>query len=66
MYDVFNRVPATLQCIVKVMIPYIEKRGKMAIMDYQAWLKDPIEFTKKLLDLKKEMDDLLNYSFKNN
>ena len=47
------------------MIPYIEKRGKMAIMDNQAWLKDPIEFTKKLLELKKEMDDLLNYSFKN-
>ena len=48
------------------MNPYIEKRGKMAIMDNQAWLKDPIEFTKKLLDLKKEMDDMLDYSFKNN
>ena len=66
MYDVFNRVPSTLQLIVKVMIPYIEKRGKMTLMDNQAWLKDPIEFTKKLLDLKKEMDDLLDYSFKNN
>lgn len=40
------------------MNPYIEGRGKKIIEDENN-LKDPIEFTQKLLDLKKEMDEMV-------
>jgi len=44
------------------MAPYIEARGEKIVSD-EALLKDPIEFTKQLLDLKSEMDDMVEKSF---
>lgn len=44
------------------MSPYIEERGKKIVED-EALLKDPIEFTKKLLELKQEMDNMVENSF---
>jgi hypothetical protein len=46
------------------MNPYIEERGKKIVED-ENLLKDPIQFTVKLLDLKKEIDDMLEKSFQN-
>lgn len=46
------------------MSPYIEGRGEKIIGDEQL-LKDPIEFTKKLLELKYEIDNLVDKSFLN-
>lgn len=46
------------------MQPYIEGRGDKIILD-QNLLKDPIEFTKQLLELKAEMDEMVIKSFDN-
>ena len=65
MYKLFKRVPDTLKLIIERMQPYIEERGTTITQD-QNLLKDPIEFARKLLDLKKEMDDMINECFENN
>lgn len=44
------------------MNPYIESRGNKIVTD-EALLKDPIEFTRKLLELKQEMDEMVEKSF---
>lgn len=64
MYKIFKRDPQTLTLIIKKMIPYIEQRGEKIVKDEQNLLNE-IEFTKKLLDLKFEMDKMLEVSFKN-
>ena len=46
------------------MAPYIEGRGEKIVTD-EALLKDPIEFTAKLLALKREMDEMVEKSFLN-
>ena len=46
------------------MAPYIEGRGEKIVTD-EALLKDPIEFTKQLLALKAEMDEMVEKSFQN-
>lgn len=46
------------------MNPYIVERGKKIVMD-EANVKDPHQFTKKLLDFKAEIDELVSYSFSN-
>lgn len=62
MFRVFKRVEATLKYIIQKMAPYIESRGEKIVTD-DSLLKDPIEFTSKLLALKKEMDEMVEYSF---
>lgn len=64
MYRLFKRVESTLKYIIQKMSPYIEDRGKKIVED-EALLKDPIEFTKKLLELKSEMDNMVEQSFQN-
>lgn len=64
MYNIFKRDPNTLVLIIQKMNPYIEMRGKTIVQD-ENLLKDPIDFTKKLLELKQEMDDMLKQSFDN-
>lgn len=64
MFRVFKRVDTTLKYIIQKMSPYIEDRGKKIVED-EALLKDPIEFTKKLLELKSEMDKMVETSFLN-
>ena len=64
MYKNFKRDEKTLELIIEKMNPYIEKRGEKIVKD-ETLLKDPQEFTQKLLDLKKEMDTMLEESFSN-
>lgn len=64
MYRIFKRVESTLKFIIAKMGPYIEGRGEKIISD-ESLLKDPIEFTKKLLELKSEMDEMVEKSFLN-
>ena len=62
LFRVFKRVESTLKYIIQKMAPYIEGRGEKIVQD-EALLKDPIEFTTKLLSLKKEMDEMVEHSF---
>ena len=62
MFIIFKRVPDTLTKITEKMGPYIESRGEVIVKD-QNLQQDAIEFTKKLLELKKEMDYIVNFSF---
>ena len=64
MYRIFRRVEPTLKYIIQKMSPYIEGRGEKIVTD-ENLLKDPIQFTAKLLDLKKEMDEMVERSFQN-
>ena len=64
MYRVFKREDSTLKYIIQKMQPYIEVRGEKIVRD-DALLKDPVEFTSKLLIFKKEIDDLVDKSFQN-
>jgi Cullin family len=64
MYRVFRRDETTLKYILSKMGPYIIKRGDKIVKDEQL-LKDPIAFTTKLLELKAEMDELVEHSFQN-
>ena len=64
MYRVLKRVDTTLKYIIQKMQPYIELRGEKIVKD-EALLKDPVEFTSKLLAFKKEIDDLVEKSFQN-
>lgn len=64
MYRIFLRVDSTIKFIINKMNPYIEERGDKIIKD-EALLKDPLAFTAKLLDLKREMDEMVDFSFKN-
>jgi hypothetical protein len=64
MYRIFRRVESTLKHIIQKMNPYIETRGRKIVEDKELE-KDPIEFTKKLLDLKQEMDNMVENSFQN-
>jgi len=65
MYNVFSRVETTLKFILDEMQPYIQDRGRIIVKDEEL-LKQPVEFTKKLLELKKEMDEMVETAFKNN
>jgi hypothetical protein len=64
MYKCFRRDETTLMPIIRRMDPYIMGRGEAIVKD-EGNLKDPILFTKNLLELKKEMDSMLEYSFNN-
>lgn len=64
MYTLFCKVESTLKYILEEMQPYIEERGSSFINDDEL-KKDPVKFTKALLGLKKEMDDMVNNCFAN-
>jgi hypothetical protein len=64
MFRLFKRVESTLKYIIQKMAPYIEGRGDKIVTD-ETLLKDPIKFTAELLNLKKEMDEMVQNSFQN-
>lgn len=64
MFDIFKRDQDKFGLIIQKMNPYIVERGKKIVMD-EANVKDPHQFTKKLLDFKAEIDELVCYSFSN-
>ena len=64
MYNLYSRVETTLKFILLEMGPYIEGRGTVVIQDEEL-LKDPVKFTQKLLELKREMDEIVVACFNN-
>ena len=64
MYQLYSRVEGTLKYMLLEMGPYIEGRGTIVIEDEEL-LKDPVKFTEKLLELKKEMDEIVVQCFNN-
>lgn len=64
MYQLYSRVENTLKYILLEMGPYIEARGTVVIDDKELQ-KDPVKFTENLLELKKEMDEIVVQCFNN-
>ena len=64
MYEILHRGTDTLKLIIQRMNPYIEKRGNAIVTDKNL-LKDPNAFSKALLALKAEMDEVIAKSFDN-
>lgn len=62
MYRIFRRIESTLKYIIQKMQPYIESRGEKIVQD-ENLQKDPVLFTKKLLDFKAEIDVMVEKSF---
>jgi len=62
MYNLFKRVPTCLDIMATHFQPYVLQRGK-TLTTSEANIKDPILFSTKILDLKKELDRLVEYSF---
>jgi len=59
MYLLFSKVDTTLKFMLEEMSPYIEERGK-SIVENEEFKKDPVKFTLALLELKKEIDTMVN------
>ena len=64
MYKVFVRNEATLVPVIHSMSSYIEARGLRIIKD-EKMLAAPEDFTQELLNFKKEIDILIETSFRN-
>ena len=62
--DRFKRDQQTFGLIISKMNPYILDRGQKIVMD-ESNVKDPYQFTEKLLEFKAEIDKLVEYSFSN-
>ena len=62
MYELFLIRPHTLTFICKELRPDSETRGKL-IIDNSEFLKDPVVFIGKIMDLKREMDYLVQGCF---
>eukprot|EP00930_Biecheleria_cincta_P062765 TRINITY_DN4820_c0_g1_i1.p1 TRINITY_DN4820_c0_g1~~TRINITY_DN4820_c0_g1_i1.p1 ORF type:complete len:762 (+),score=158.73 TRINITY_DN4820_c0_g1_i1:55-2340(+) len=59
MFRLFRREPAMLPHMVDVMEPYIEERCTSIVEDQQL-IDNPSEYVEKVLDLKKEIDDMVS------
>ena len=64
MYRCFNRDAETKPKIILKMKPYIIERGSKIITDEEN-LKEPLKYVQNLLDLKFEMDRMIEFSFQN-
>ena len=64
LFQLLSKRPPTLPFVFDKLKPYIENRGK-TIVDDKEVLKDPILFITKLIELKKEMDTLVEEAFNN-
>jgi len=64
LFQLLSKKERTLPCIYDKMKPYIESRGR-SITDDKEVIKDPVLFTTKLLELKKEMDLMVQDAFSN-
>lgn len=64
MYELYSRVENTLKFILLEFGPYIEERGGLIVND-EKLREDPVSFTEKLLELKKEMDEIVVECFNN-
>ena len=64
MYKVFVRDESTLTPVIHSMSTYLEIRGTKVVTD-DAMLQSPEKFTQELLNFKKEIDTLIETSFRN-
>ena len=64
LFDVFKRDSRTFGLVIQKMNPYIMERGRRLVND-ENLVKNPIEFTQKLLDFKFEIDEMVCQSFSN-
>ena len=64
MYEVFSRVETTLKYIIDKMTPFIMTEGRKIIKNEENQ-KDPNKFTIRLLEFKKEVDEIIENAFKN-
>ncbi len=64
-YDLISLYPDSLKVITDAFLPYIRKRGE-EISQNKEISKDPKKFIPQLMDLKKEMDSLVEDCFGNN
>ena len=62
MYRLFKLGKTSLSYILHHMQTYIVEKGKKIVSD-QEFIKSAVVFTKKLLEFKKEIDDLVSFSF---
>eukprot|EP01042_Synura_sphagnicola_P000125 gene125-124_t len=62
MYNLFSRVPSTLDLLRDAMCDYAKECG-FAILTEQDREKDQVKFVQQLLDLKVKFDDIVNESF---
>ena len=65
LYKCFSREESNLSRVIHCLNDYIEQHGGKIISD-EALLKEPCEFTQKLLDFKHDVDTLISYAFNNN
>ena len=59
MYRLFKLGSTSLTCILLKMQSYIVEKGKVIVSDPE-YVKNPVVFTKKLLEFKKEIDNLVD------
>ena len=64
-YKLFKLLPRSLTEITEKFDPYIRSRGK-ALYENKELSKDPKKFVPELINLKKEMDNLVQECFENN
>ena len=62
MYSVFKRDALTLRLIICKMNPFILERGDKIVKD-ESMVKNPVEFTRKLISFKAEIDAMVKESF---
>ncbi|CAE7730671.1 culC, partial [Symbiodinium pilosum] len=62
MYRIFKREPTMLPHIITAMEPYIEERAKGVVEDQQM-IDSPAVYTEKVLELKKEVDEMVASCF---
>ena len=65
MYKCFVREDTNLGVIIHCLCEYTESLGNKYVEDVTL-TADPCAFTQKLLDFKKEVDSMIEYSFSNN
>lgn len=59
MFRLFRKEPAMLPLMVSVMVPYIEERCASIVEDQQM-IENPPDYIEKVLELKKEIDDMVS------
>ncbi|CAN0287235.1 unnamed protein product, partial [Scytosiphon promiscuus] len=63
MYDLFSRVPLTLDELRRSMCEYVKATGKALVTDQES-AKDPVAFVQGLLSLRDKYDCIVNDAFR--
>uniref|UniRef100_A0A7S2W0A7 Cullin family profile domain-containing protein n=1 Tax=Rhizochromulina marina TaxID=1034831 RepID=A0A7S2W0A7_9STRA len=62
MYELFSRVPGTLEHLRLCMCEYVKKLGRQLLQD-QEKTKEPVDFVRRLLGMRDKYEHIVNYSF---